>query len=488
MRLRKSTLYILAPAALLGTAFLIHVASTGGRGPRAGDGSPRLHWTRGDVQAYDVAIESTAQISLGGRNLPEPVRQKLAGTLHLRVLAVDDGEARVGFQLAPLRLVLSGSAEGAANRTGDGPPFLATFDRSGRAGDFIFPKTTPPQLREMLVEMVRTFQCVIPRGSTDEWTTHETHSTGDYAAEYVVRGSGTIKKRKTAYRGSGREIVIERSRALFRLSSTSWLERATLEERIRVDGAEHVRVENRTEAHLTRTAVAARGRPAILRLDGGYDAIREGVRRHDFPSARAAQRPPAQKPTREQVRGTVKGLNASDGNDATFIVELRRQIVADPGHTEVVVDAIEAEGTTDGTDAALINVLGLAGTTEAQEALVGILGSSERRHQNRLRTSVALSLVVDPNESTFTGLWQAADNRDGKKARDLSNTALLSLGTATGTLRVRRSTRLGTERARLVGRLGRTDRRELTVVLKALGTRSSGPSAPIPPARYNTGR
>ena len=82
----------------------------------------------------------------------------------------------------------------------------------------------------------------------------------------------------------------------------------------------------------------------------------------------------------------------------------------------------------DRTSAALINVLELAGTPEAQKVLRDIVRSIEFKHNNHLRAIVALGGLKHPTKESIDFLWQLYENRETSDQTDLSNTAMLSLG------------------------------------------------------------
>jgi len=464
--------HLLVVAALVGAGTLAYLASRddGPERLRAAAPPAQLRWTPGDRQLYSVTIESSAKIQLLGKDLPQPLRQRLTGTLYLLVVACDGDRVRVGFRLAPLRMRVEGDAEGDKEQTADGPPFLATFDRSGRVLEFLFPDAASRQLRELLEETVRTFECIVPFGAGETWTAPGRHNTGPYRAEYTRRPDGMIARRKTGYDAPGGSITIRRSKESFRLSPTSWLDHASISTRLLIENEDKARVQHSNWATLAPLPPTMWRGDNLLELGRSHAEACDIVRRHQLPASAAASRAPPAKPTKKQVRETVLGINASDGDDATFILQLSKQLAADPAYVALAVEALEAEGTTDGADAALLNALGTAGTPEAQAALTDVALDPRRRHHNRLRATVAIGLGALPTEDALDGLWQAAGDRGDKSAIDLSNTSLLALGTATGTLGRRRSPLAGPQASRLVARLrGGSDRHETEVVLKALG-------------------
>jgi len=461
-------------AAILGVATLVGLAlyDTSAGPYRSAARATSLRWTPGDRQLYAIDVESSARVQLLGEKVARRLRLRLAGSLHLQVFARDGDRVHVGLRVAPLRVQVEGEAEEAGVREADGPPFLATFRSDGRMVDFVFPDSATPQLREMLAKIVRTFECVVPANVGSTWTVRGRQAAGSFVAEYTRGSDGQINRTKTRYDAQKATIGVEHSLDRFRLSWTSWLDSASIHERLVVRSGGMAEVRHTTRATLTRVKTLSLGNQLGLDLGRTLAEARAKVRGFQVVSAGGKPPPPPKppKPTRKDVQSSIRAVNSSDGNDATSIMQLAKKLAADPAHVELVVGMIESGGVTDGTDAALINALGVSGSPEAQNALSGILLDARRRHRNRLRATVALGLVVRPNEEALEGLWQASDGRADRKSIDVSNTALLALGSATGTLS-RSGSRLGAANGdRLAARLrGGRGRRETWIVLRALG-------------------
>jgi HEAT repeat protein len=387
------------------------------------------------------------------------VRQAITGSLHVRVLAATP-EARVGFRLAGARVEVEGDADRSPQGPFDSPPFVATIAATGEILEFEFPPDTAPRLRELLAETVRTFQCVVPAGAGARWRTEERHATGTFVANYRRDPGGSIRKTKSRYLEEG--ITVTHAQATFRPSSACWIDEASLKETVVIESKDVVRVVTTTTALLSAS-------PGEVQLSPADFAAHRMERWVEGEEPKDAPPEPPVVPTREEVEATVKGLVASGGENATAIARLRRQLV-DGGPLDVVVVAIAAEGTSEDKAAALIGVLGFAGTPEAQEALASILRGAEARHSSRLRAAVALGLLARPGPRAMESLWAASEDRSDASAVDVSNTALLALGTATGALRDQGSPDARSHRSRLVERLHRAaDGIETEVVLKSLG-------------------
>jgi hypothetical protein len=428
---------------------LVLLPWSGGEHARKGESdTPRMQWTVGDRAAYEFSVDVDALIE--ETNLRRHrIRQNCSGTLHMRVFGGVD-TVIVGFQVEDMRITVEGKAGQEPIGPVDGPPFWVEFEPSGEIRDAVFHADTNAGTRQILEETIRAFQCVVPPGSGVRWSTRETHSTGYYAADYAVTLRGNIRKNKTAYDTDG--VTVERSTGNFELSDKSWLANASVRDRISIAGEDGSLVRARTAATLKALGTDAAAPSAVLRATYG-DALLAMERHRTAPQPDADGSEP--RFTEAEVRTTLLALNASDGQHTKLLRKLSRQIESDPAFIRLVLEKLEAEETSDGTAAAMVTALGMANTEEANAALAEILRDPERRHQNRRRATIALGFSWKPNETVMGALWNAADDRGTATSKDLSNTALLAIGTTTGTLRELGAASYSGNRARLIRRVDR---------------------------------
>jgi HEAT repeat protein len=421
--------------------------------PRDGDTRDRasrasaaaqLRWTEGDVAAYDFSVDVVARI--GSPDMPtSTVRQRHSGVLHLRILEVGES-VLAAFQVEPMHIRVSGNTEEKKIGPIAGLPCWVRFERTGEIREIVFHEQATAGTRDILEETIRTFQCVMPARAGVFWRTRESHSTGEFTADYSLTGPSQLRKTKRRY--ASEQIIIEESKGAFVLAESSWLAQASLDERTRIETEEGVRIQGTTVARL-----------ALLEIE-----------RHRNAPAPERKRKSDAAVTREDVERTLLALNASDGGSGILTRKLGRQLASDPKHIEVLMKHLGSDRTTEGSAAAMIGALGIAGSEQTQEALSGILLGDQWSHAHRRRAAIALAFLLEPNESAMNSLWTAADRRGDPVATDLSNTALLALGSTTGTLGQRGSREHERHRSRLVSRLQRvTDQEERIVVLKALG-------------------
>ena len=475
MRPARKLLVLGATLAAVGVALFVLLLDGGDDGGRRDRLSvPRLLWTQGDTQAYEFDVDVDALVT-ENRIPRHRIRQRCSGTLHMRVFGGAD-PVLVGFQVEGMRIQVEGDSAQEPIGPVDGPPFWVRFGRDGEVRETVFHADTSAGTRQILEETVRTFQCVMRGGSRVRWSTEEAHSTGDYAADYFVTPKGRIRKSKSAYLAD--EISVERSSAMFVLSETSWLASAALRDRlvIRPENGSHVLT--KTTASLEAISGVPLQTPDALLATYG-DALFAVERHRTAPAPRPKDTGP--KYSVEDVRRAVVALNASDGTHTKLVRKLSDQIASDPEFVAVVLEALEAERTSDGTAAAMINALAMANTEEADAGLAEVVRNRDRRHVNRRRATIALGFSWKPNDSVMNTLWETSEDRSSEDATDLSNTALLAIGTTTGTLGKLRSPSYAGNRERLIRRMeGAADQGEREIALMALGnTRDSSVAGAI---------
>jgi hypothetical protein len=120
----------------------------------------------------------------------------------------------------------------------------------------------------------------------------------------------------------------------------------------------------------------------------------------------------------------MKGISSYD--DFHSLKELEEYITLYPESTHQLYGYIK--NSQDRLSAHLINVLENSSTKEAQELLVKIASDSEFEHVDNLRAIIALGGVENPQNSSIEHLWLRYMMREDKEQKELSDTAILSLG------------------------------------------------------------
>lgn len=172
--------------------------------------------------------------------------------------------------------------------------------------------------------------------------------------------------------------------------------------------------------------------------------------------------------TAERLDAVVLRLEARTGPDHALYRELTALLRETPGLMRDVPALLGGTGLD--TSDTLILALEDIGSVEAQEALASILSAATQRRMDRLRAAMALGAVESPGEASLASLWAVSRQRSDPRSVDVSNTALLALGSAGGRLRRSSSPGYAALRDALVQRLrAAPDPAERAMTLKAVG-------------------
>ena len=402
---------------------------------------PRVSFQPGARQAYRLRIDSVLRLTGGGAGGLRTIRQAVAGTLHLRVLEADASGARVALQLGRANLSLDGRSSGELDLQ-LGQLFLVAFSADGAPARFEFPSALSDEAKTVLEEAIRTFQVVVPPGAGAAWSVEEQHASGRYRAAYRTTVDGRVLKAKVSYIAApdgagaapGLRVNVRRADATIRIDpGASWLERMVDDEELAVSVGEGLFTDSSLSAELTRIPLPEA--PATLDLDAAPASYRDVsaalASRGSAPQASRA--PPQQAEVVRALPALLRALEASGGRGAALLYELRDLLRREPGAAARVLDLLRA-GVPDGTAAALLNALGMAGTEEAQAALRAVLTEPDFSRLARAQAVLALGSAPDPGVESLAALARLA-NDPGARSEGLADRAVLSLGIAGNTLR-----------------------------------------------------
>jgi len=408
--------------------------------PDRQEGKIELFWPEGETQSYRFSTVTDVHLELDGQDASE-FRQVFAGTLLLRIFDVDPEYARVGFQLESPRYEVAGQRDEALEERLS-TPFFARFERTGMPISFDFPAWLPEQEKTLMEEAIRTFQFRLPADWQPSWNAEESHATGTYRAHYEVTQTSALDKQKTDYLhlapnvgfpGDSPSARVLESQARLWMSRNAWINAAVVREELEVTGSGlFVRTKFRSELTHQPTLESRK-----IALFDEHDP--EGVRRKSW--AKPAPERSAQAQSRIDHR-----LSSADALDAILeqwsehetsrvrrLKELLTALDRMPSLVSAITSRVRAPKTTSKEAAMMIHALERSGTPEAQAALADLMADPELHFANRLRSIVALGGVMGARDETVDALFEQSLERGSSADVDLSNTALLSLGSiATG--------------------------------------------------------
>jgi hypothetical protein len=441
-------------------------------GPVA-EGIPHFTWTQGEDRAYRVHLSSRLSVRAPGQEEPQDLTQVIEGVLAMQIHDTEADEIRVAFRLMDPSFVVSGTADAAMARLLS-IPFEVEFSADGEPRQFRMTGELEPQHRDVLKEVIRTFQVLIPQDAGDRWHTIEEDANGQYEADYTSPGPGRIEKRKARYVAGTGGRRVELLSSLIRVSlaaGSSWLHTVDVRDETVVEVAKGFVIHANLHATLTPTSSP----PAQSFMGAARSAMPEAApTRLEQPEDSPPARPPSGA-ERRLLDSLVARLDAGE-DSADVRRALEELLLQVPALADLVPEMIDESRLKDHTAATLLHVLELAGTPESQEALTCVLNDGRRSRVSRLRAIVALGGVVHPTKETMAQLWTCFADRSHELGVDLSNTAVLALGCMSRSLRDVDPERYEQSKSRLLEALrGGFDSRQVSMVLKALGN-SGDPS------------
>lgn len=468
-------------------------------------------WEPGARQSYrfHLASETRVNTAASGDDGPwQEVAAEIDGTLNLRILRRREGFVYAGFQLSPVRVVISGRRMPALEslyRTF----FLAVLAPSGQPVAFHFPAGLSEEDGTSLAEVVNAVQVVAPVDRAvrpgDTWTVEESHGTGTYEARYEAASLDplVLYKEKTGYSRvastasapgadglalSGR---VRSSRFQAKVAaSTSWLVEFSGAEEVAVASKQGLVTEATNRVALSLLAGPLRADLEVWAAPTDVEALLVAFRR----AGRAAGRPSGwEEERRAQLRQKFAGQRAEDlvariaapadagvpyGELVGRVHDLRDYLTVFPEASDAVADFALAPGTSDRAAGMALHALELAGHPAAQLALERVMGEAEN-DARAVQAIVAAGGLEAPDWGVVDTLWgivDAADPADAEIADERPPTALLALGTIGATLEQRGdeagARRVRTDLAAFLQETGSAPWQ--TVALKALGN-AQGP-------------
>jgi HEAT repeat protein len=388
----------------------------------------RLQWRTGSAQQYDVRIDSAMRIDAPGASAAQSLRVAMTSVLDWVTLESGPESTWVGLRLSAVTLQVAGNSDPETNRA-LAVPFRARFSAAGMPEAFEFPAGVTAQNRTILENLVRTFQVTVQDG--DDWTAREANASGGYEAVYRRTTPTRVEKTKRSFAPSPSVPMytganIASTETFHTDTQRDWLASMSVDETLSTQGqgGPGMQITNRATLELRTAAQVATTRDAW-----SFAAAAA-------PPAEAAQLPAAPKLSPEeasrQIVATVADLDATAEGRIALIHRLRDLLRVDGTQPGVLLRALQTEELTDRTRADLYLAFELAGTGEAQAALISVLGDPAWSTRDAMRAIVALGGVTRPTPETLGALWVAVQSSpttdDGRQRASTATFALGSLG------------------------------------------------------------
>ena len=431
-----------------------------------------LRWREGSSQQYAVRTDSSFRMSTARAGAPksgQSMAVQLEGTLEFRTLEVGPSQVLTGMQLSSVSLRISGESD-PATTAALGTPFRVRFLTSGLPVAFEFPAGLAQEHRDVIENLVRTFQVVIRSGQT--WSSEEPNVAGVYEAVYVRKDPSHLDKAKRRFiapagapAGSMPEI---KSKESIRIDEArDWIAAMSVDESVRSGDPSGIAVDIDNRALIEVRAGAAAHTAAALEA-WRFTASAAPKPAGDGPALGAAL---TSKEAEERMRSDVASLDSARSGRHVWIHRLRDLVRSDGNLPLALLKAMRAQELSDRTRADLYLVLELAGTPPSQAALASVVGGTDWTPMDRKRAIIALGGVGKPTQEAIQTLWTLSQSADAGVGGDaLAGTATLALGSLGNSLHKAQDERYPSLRSDLLnGALGGTPARQRVDFVYALG-------------------
>lgn len=432
------------PVALVGLALIVGVlAFHDTKQTREGPSHPSrdLDWR------FDLRPEGTKAYRWFLTTKVAPGSQEVSGlettfesTLNVRILP-NAGRLMMAVQLSSLHVRLMGEPN-QAMESAFSVPFVIEIDAQGQFGKSRFPPEIAKGDRAVLDAAIRSLQIVLSEEKVARWMITESDQNGDFQASYQLAAGKTVIKRKqrySSYQQAGVFVIrVKASNVRAEVDSSGpWLQRSEGTERLQLEGpGGQVLAQVESRFKLEPLAEAPSGELALWKHD-----LLESVQL-DLDSSAAREASAWDKVARELERQQLvkegvslerlfAGLSSHRPEDAVFAHQFASFLRVFPAKAIRLPTRLGALG--DSQAALLLNILELAGTPEAQAALVEVAKGTTYLRDNRFRALLAIAGLEDPNAETMTALTHMYESRwNSAESAELSAMALFALGAVAG--------------------------------------------------------
>ncbi|MEX1033125.1 MAG: HEAT repeat domain-containing protein [Cellvibrionaceae bacterium] len=398
--------------------------------PAPGEAAVDLRWREGARQQYQVRFDSFMQMNMAGGNAGQGMHVQMHALLNLQTLEVEpSGDAQVGMRLADVQLQVNGESDQATNQA-MGAAFRVHYTAGGIPESFEFPAQVTAQDRDMLENLVRTFQVTMDEGHS--WVARELNASGSFEAAYRRTAPSQVEKTKRDFSGMpSAEMLagatIESRETIHLDPQRDWITEMVVSEILQTQG------QGGNPAMVINNHASLKLQPIAQAVDvDNWNFVAAAAPAEDSPAPVPAISPAE---ARRQILAALPQLDAITHGRITWIHRLRDLLRVDESLPAVLLEQLKTETLSDRTRADLYLAFELAGTEAAQTALVSVLHDQVWSSRDAMRAIVALAGVDEPSAETIEALWNTAQT--GATTGDqqqLASTATFALGSIGNTL------------------------------------------------------
>ncbi len=350
--------------------------------------------------------------------------------LNYRVFDKQKDYAIVGFELSNIYLSFGNSELEKKLSKLYSELFFIKVANDGRFLEYILPRSDD-DLKGIL-ELFSLFQVVLKKEGN--YTTTETSSTGEYLSSYKVINNTIHKSRKKyiSLKHKKHKLIFTNSNYnIVMASKDKWFKSLSVEEAIDAINNDVKVLTSKTTLKMRKLDIPkdktlkiwSERRDVKIVLKEHKELLKKTNKKSFWVEEKIISQKKYIKENHITLNTLLKKIDKS--NHISNYNELRKYITLYPETTKQILVIIKNETTS--LSSGLINVLQMADTKESKEMLVKIIKDDSISSLNRQRASIALGDIKTPDKQSIKALVDMVENKEDS---DISNSALLSLGSA----------------------------------------------------------
>ncbi len=402
-----------------------------------------FHWKENDKKMYQIEIKSfqnmnSEQLAMIDSSLEVSTK----GILNMRVMEVESSKIKIAFQFSSLEMKAGGVRQ-IALETIASHPFLGEWTKDGKIIRWILPYNIALKDEMLVLQNLLLFLTEIS-GDRKKWITKESDSFGEFIAKYNYK-SGKILKSKVKYQKVSVEDLgdletekftsnIQVSYAEFVLDEkNSWIQSGKLKERFELTG-NLFEVDASREASIQEIPFQPDPEVAIwkdpLKFEDLYNRFTKEPKKK-LSIWEESKRMELEKEFRNRDFISIVRQFLPDPNrfsDLPSLEKLRDYLNVFPEEALKVPGLIQSQKIRGHQIMEVLYILAKLGHKEAQVALVSISRDTNQDYHARMQSISNFHEVKYPIDSIAPTLWEVYKSRNTDKEKDLSNTAILALG------------------------------------------------------------
>jgi len=414
-----------------------------------------FEWNIGTRQTYRYQLKTDLKVDIAAtlkqdKNEPtqwQQIQTQLSGILNVRVFAKNHDRVQVGVQLSQVDYQLNQQKFELLTALLQ-TFFLVEMSPEGKPLYYHFPRYIDHSNQVFLKELIDNIQFSLSANPVDpNWTTQETHGSGNYEAKYQREAENKFKKQKVKYTYVTFQQPTEKTEQLpikltgdvkhsestaQLMKQVNWLYLLDGKEEAEFNTVSGTLARNMAQVHLGFSRDEQDPNLGIWRAPDDFDAVIQqfATAQGDVSLSENVIKQLERDKLRQQyanvsVSQLIDAMKNGSSKDSQSWQALRDYLSVYPQVALEIPNLLE----TADRDLAnkIISVLEIVATPEAQQALSTIAthpSQEEAPQQRAVQAIIAFNFIEQPQPQVFETLKKLANSADNER----SDTALLAMG------------------------------------------------------------